>query len=184
MIAPLKFVWDYLSPLLLGELQERMKPAEVGKRRSFELYQLLERVAFDSDEFVAQLGDFVATMEAHPTLEQQERVKGRLGEAVSSLADSIRGLEEQVRLLNPQLSVHAPEFVHDVHRYSFDRSQMLPGVTAAVRRYLDLDAFAQKDLSQLRLLFERASQNNARIRAATNQFRAFLAEQYRYGESF
>ena len=88
-------------------------------------------MAFDSDEFVAQLSDFVTTMEARPTLEQQERAKVRLGEAVSGLADSIRWLEDQVRQLNPQLSVHAPDFVHDVYRYSFDRSQVLPGVTAA-----------------------------------------------------
>jgi len=181
--GPLKFLWDFIKPLLSDKVKDALRAEtspEKARRRAFALFQELERLSFESGQFVQSLDTFVSVMARRPTLEEQEAAKGPLVESTLTLSQAILGIAETVRVLHTQLSIHQPEVADTIYRYSFDRSGRLD----QLRSYLNLDAFAQKDVDELQDIAAQARASQALIEEGIKGFRVFLAHEFPFKESF
>ncbi|MBO0947264.1 hypothetical protein [Fibrella forsythiae] len=190
-IFSLKAIWDFISPILSDNLKERAKlqsPEELGKKYAFELFQRLEKVEFLSNEFVFSLKAFVDIMSNNPNLESQQIAKEKLTICINNLAVEIENLSYGLEDLYPQLSIHLPDFVEQIKYYIYDRSNNIleinEKIIAEKIRRLNLDSFAQKKIEDLKIIYEKAIENNIKISNCINILRSFLAKQYLFKESF
>jgi len=117
LLASLKFLWDFIKPILSDKVKESLKAEtspERARRQAFTLFQTLEWLCFESGEFVRNLDRLVSVMSGSPTLEQQQAAKESLLQSSQVLSQAILGLSNTVRQLHAQLAIHQPDMAETI----------------------------------------------------------------------
>jgi hypothetical protein len=168
-IAALGWLASFLNNVLGDRLKKRPS-GERARERAFALYEALAHLRSESAAFVEALGGA-----ANDGVGASESLKSALREVSSALEDLSRALHA----VDPQLEVHMPEVAEEVLRAQRSRAAVITQVDVS------LAALARgeeaKDLDAVVADAERAL---AQIELATEDVRAFLADEFSFKESF
>jgi chemotaxis regulatin CheY-phosphate phosphatase CheZ len=174
-IIALRWVADLVKSLIAAAAGDRLKTKKLSssERASFlarELYSSLKELEEGSKDFVealSALGD--GESEARDSLQWALE---RVAKASNLVTRAVNGID-------PQLSIHAPEIAEDVEiaHTSRDHNAFWAG-------YVLWQYTGQEQTDAFREAAEKARQTLSEIEAASEAFREFLTEQFKFSESF
>jgi hypothetical protein len=106
------------------------------------------------------------------------RAQGSLWETTRDLREALEGLEPALKEVDPQLAIHQPDVSRAISDYIHMRGMVFYELEAlAWHAPLELRAGLRRIVSQ-------AKKNQRNIRSAVDKFRAFLAKEFSFKESF
>ena len=169
----LDLVWlgKYLADLVSGVVGDRLKPktsAENARQAALALYEGLRRLASASDDFIAALGEVSA--DPSPTTS--------LVASVDPLRKTLDAVNDALRQLDPQLSLHAPDVDGQIRSATVSRALTLDRAEDVIARHLS-GGFAE-----VTAIASSARETGEEIHAAVETLRQFLAGQFSFKESF
>lgn len=188
--SSLKFLWDFISPILSDSIKERIKSnvaSERARKHSFNLYRVLGDVRRNTEEFIERFQYYVILLELSESINDEEKglILGELyferkglqyvsKELMKSLPELAEALDE----LNPQLEIHKYDLIQELLSYRRARQQILTQLEVSV------DEFSNYRIDKLRELFNQANINYKLMKNSIDEFRNFLADEFPFKESF
>lgn len=170
-------IWEFAKPILSDSLKEclKLKPSdEHAKERVFAFYNSLRLLNESSLSFVSALENFAQS----PSSDEPAKLLQATAEALVKAMESFQKSHEK---LEPQLDISVP------HADAF------PGYIGSRRLIRDRAARIAADTlenaratnaEELKRLTASARENHDRLSEAIENFRAFLAADYPFKESF
>lgn len=184
VIASLKFLWDFLSPLFRDSLKSKFTSVSSEKNartKAFNLYQTLESVCFATDEYITALDSFIATVPIKDTDNKLFRSsKESLLSAIDTLRYDLGGMIDLLNNMNIQMKIFLPEVLEELNKYRGNRDISMD----ISHRFGQLNQFSKKDIEELRDTLSQAKENNKIIKKELISFREFLADEFKFKESF
>lgn len=194
-------VGTFLSEVLKAILSDKGKewmtsaPPEVkGKRAAFELYQCLERVSFQTREFVEALVSLIAIAESPDSPAKEPEYFARckeLHDSLKALLTELKTVDDIIRwTLRPALEIHRPEIIQAIYKLQFDRSQPLPvrdplsDLMESEEYQQEFAQLAKESVPKLKARLEAARQSEREVDGVIEEFRQLLAKEFSFKESF
>jgi hypothetical protein len=188
---------DLVKSLLSEKAKEWVKSpsAELkGKRAAFQLYQCLERVSFQTTEFVKALASLISIAETLDSRQMEPEFFGRcaqLNESLKDLLSELNGVDNLIRHnLGSALQIHRPEIIKAIAKVQFDRSRPLP-FSDPVSELMESEKYKHEftqviseSVPELKARLVAAQKSEREIRMAVEEFRQLLAKEFSFKESF
>ena len=193
-VLTLKFLWDFIQPLLTDAAKERLKPkgsAETAKERAFALYGALRYVDGCSDKWVATLNECAETALKISAAGRRTRgglserwysIKSQLQDKAHEMSEALAGLERALLNVNPQMEIHNGRLVETVTVYHGTRAGVVEHVVSLLEKQAGDVSFT--DAQTLKQLATESEANHQRVKQAISELRSFLAATFTFKESF
>jgi hypothetical protein len=186
----LSWLASIVSSVVSAAVNERTKPKaspETAKNRALALYQALRNVETLS-------GEFAAALEAVADFKWGARASGGAGATLTSLVtelhritNDLRASLEEVRrtvaAIDPQLAIHQPEVSRALEEFVGTRGFLIERLED-MTPHLQPDELGPAEQKEVRRLAIAAKQNHQLIQRTMESFRAFLAGEFAFKESF
>jgi hypothetical protein len=192
MLEAFGLTWlsSIVSSVISAAVNERTKPrtsAETAKNRALALYDALREVETLSGEFADAL-EAVADLKwkARGPGSARARLNSHLVELhriTTDLRASLAKVDLTVGAIDPQLAIHQPEVSRGISDFVGTRGLLIERLED-MTPHLQPDELGPADQREVRAIAVAAKRNHELIQGTMEQFRAFLAEEFTFKESF
>lgn len=178
----LDLVWKFISPVLEDKLKEKLKKndsTQIARQRVLKLYTGLDHVQTRSSEFLIAARECVGLVQSKCSKEDYEEASNRLDTCSTELLQASAEMADALDDLYPQLAIHQHELYGEINLHK-------QGV--AVWSGLGLDEIfyniTEGKPEDLQKVIEMEENNYRRIEQCIKDFRAFVAKEFPFTNSF
>ncbi|MCB0639802.1 MAG: hypothetical protein KDC54_24430 [Lewinella sp.] len=177
MKLSLDFLWDFLQPVFGEEVKQELakKDEREAKDQLMALYQALLQIETKTELFVGSLEAIVGAEPASLATEGRAKMQAATTSARDLLA-SLPILAQALETLLPALSIHRHELIQEIESYRQSRAMVISRLEEEVEK-IERGGYESQILSDL---YMKSLDNLGKIKAASENLRTFIAEQFSF----